>query len=162
MTALNSIALALFLLLVGTAQAAGFGELRGPLIFNVTAGHSQTLLWTLTDSSNQSYNFTAYSNSSLIAISPDNGTIGPYTELPLNVTVSVPANETNGTINAYAAASIAPVDMGMLTVEQETEKRIVVNVAAQTGGSAAVEEGSAAIALMAIAAGYIYRRCRGR
>lgn len=85
---------------------AQFGEVAGPVNFNVTLGSSQTLNMTIVNTGNSQVKFVAtlgYLSNVLnetapnITISPSNGTIAGHTQETLAITVHMPSTDTPGT-----------------------------------------------------------------
>ncbi len=85
---------------------AQFGEVAGPVNFNVTLGSSQTLNMTIVNTGNSAVKFVAtlgYLSTVLnetapnITISPSNGTVAGHTQETLAITVRMPSTDTPGT-----------------------------------------------------------------
>ena len=85
---------------------AQFGEVAGPVNFNVTLGSSQTLNMTIVNTGNSAVKFVAtlgYLSTVInetapnITISPSNGTVAGHTQETLAITVHMPSADTPGT-----------------------------------------------------------------
>lgn len=106
--------LLIFLMFSGISQAC-IGEVASHVHFNVSVGSSETLQMQIFNSCrNQSVNFNAFAQlqpvinqtTPTITVSPKNGTLAPSENQFINITVSVPSNDTINTTWSGGAAAI--------------------------------------------------------